>query len=807
MAKEIRELGGSDLRFAVALDGGFTTTKELTAAHDFVGQERAVAALELGLGMRGPGFHLFIHGLTGANKLQTLRDWIAQRVSAAPTPGDWVYVHNFKHPDLPRAIALQSGQGMWFKDKMHKLIETLKEDLPQAFRAEAFEKEKSLLRDKYGSQARELESQLDRLAKEKDFRLQPGPDGNVLLIPIVDGKPLENQEEFARLSQAEQDAIGKRQQELAAEMSRLMQAQRSLRRDMEADVRSVERRFGEQLLSPLLAEIEREVANEKVRTYLAEVREHILDNLEDFKERTTPDIAPFPLPPQASEAFVEYEVNVVVDNGDTSGAPVLIEAVPTHMNLFGTIERVVDRGGRLVTNFTRIKAGALFKAHEGYLIFNLEDAITEPAVWKTLKRTVKSGRIEMETYEPFALFATAGIKPEPIDIDTKVIVVGNQLLYQLLYTADPEFREIFKIEADFRHTMEREPNHMLAYAHWVATLCQEEGLPHFERSGVERLIEFGSRQAGDREKVSASQPDVADLIREAAYWCRADKSQFVAARHVEQALHNRIFRANRIEEELQDMIAQGTLLIDIEGKKVGQVNGLSILDLGGYAFGRPARVTASVGMGQAGIINVERESRLSGSIHDKGMLILAGYLRNRYGQDKPLSLSASLCFEQSYTGIEGDSASSAELYALLSQLSDIPIRQDIAVTGSVNQWGEVQAIGGVNEKVEGFFDVCRIQGLTGYQGTMIPAANIRNLILRPDVIQAVEQGKFHIYPIQTIDEGITILTGTEAGEIDEEGTLNAAVDCRLRQMALALKTFVGKDSRSRLPSHNGEEFL
>lgn len=807
MATEIRELRGSDLHFTVALDGGFSTTQELTAAHDFVGQERAVAALELGLGMRGPGFHLFIHGLTGANKLQTLRDWITQRVSAAPTPGDWVYVHNFKHPDLPRAIALQPGQGMWFKDKMHKLIETLKEDLPQAFRAEAFEKEKSLLRDKYGTQARELESQLDRLAKEKGFRLQPGPGGNVLFIPVVDGKPLENQEEFARLSQAEQDAIGKRQQELASEMTRLMQSQRSLRRDMEADVRSVERRFGEQLLSPLLADIEREVANEKVQIYLAEVREHILDNLEDFKEQTTPDTAPFPVPPQASDAFVDYEVNVVVDNGETAGAPVLIEAVPTHMNLFGTIERVVDRGGRLVTNFTRIKAGALLKAHEGYLIFNLEDAITEPAVWKTLKRTMKSGRIEMETYEPFALFATAGIKPEPIDIDTKVIVVGNQMLYHLLYTADPEFREIFKIEADFRHTMERETNHMLAYAHWVATLCQDEGLPHFERSGVERLIEFGSRQAGDREKVSASQPEVADLIREAAYWCRADKSQFVAARHVEQALDNRIFRANRIEEELRDMIAQGTLLIDIEGRKIGQVNGLSILDLGGYAFGRPARVTASVGMGQAGIINVERESRLSGSIHDKGMLILAGYLRNRYGQDKPLSLSASLCFEQSYTGIEGDSASSAELYALLSQLSDIPIRQDIAVTGSVNQWGEVQAIGGVNEKVEGFFDVCCVQGLTGDQGAMIPAANIRNLILRPDVIQAVEQGKFHIYPIQTIDEGITILTGTEAGEIDQAGTLNAAVDCRLRQMALALKIFVGKDQRSLLPSHNGEEFL
>jgi ATP-dependent Lon protease len=486
---------------------------------------------------------------------------------------------------------------------------------------------------------------------------------------------------------------------------------------------------------------------------------------------------------------LEYEVNVIVDNAETKGAPVLAETSPTYLNLFGTIERVVDRFGHIVTNFTRIRSGSLARAHGGYLIFSLDDAVTEPAVWKVLKRTLKSGRIELETYEPFALFSTSGLKPEPVRIDTKVIVLGSPLLFYLLHSWDEEFREIFKVRADFRRVMELEPNHLHAYAQWVAKICREENLPHFDRDALERIVEFGARQAEDREKILASYAEVADLVREAAFWGRTENGQSVSARHVEKALENRVFRSNRIEEEIRELIAKGTLLIDIEGNKVGQVNGLSVLELGGYAFGRPSRVTASVAMGQAGIVNIERESRLSGSIHDKGMLILAGYLRNRYGQDKPLTISASICFEQSYSGVEGDSASSTELYALLSRLSNITLRQDIAVTGSVNQWGEVQAIGGVNEKIEGFFDVCRVKGLTGKQGVMVPEANVRNLILRPDVIEAVREGRFHVYPIRTIDEGIQLLTGVRAGTPEESGTVNGSVNRRLSELAAGLKAF------------------
>ncbi len=783
------ELTAEQLRFQVAPAPDFRTTAELEPGHDFIGQERARSALELGLGITGSGFHLFVSGLTGAEKLETLRQWIAQHVVQRPTPGDWVYVHNFSHPDEPHAIPLAAGRGRQFKHLMKELVKTLREELPKAFRQEAFDKEKAQLKEKYTAQAQALAQEIEAHAREKGLLIQPGPAGHFLLIPLVNGKPLDP-EEFVKLSEEERTTIENNQRSIAAELETFTAKQQELMRTLAEEVRLVERRFGDALLSPFLATISRAMNSPAVDDYLAQVKTHILDHLDDFKE-VEPSAPPFPVPPFASsqDLFLEYDVNVVVDNAETQGAPVLVETSPTYLNLFGTIERVVDRFGRIVTNFTRIKSGSLLRAHGGYLLFNLEDALTEFGVWKTLKRTLKSGRIEIETYEPFALFATSGLKPEPITIQSKVIVVGSPLLYHLLYMLDEEFREIFKVHADFRPTMELTVQPLLAYGQWVAQLCRQEGLPHCDRSAIERLVEFGARKAEDRHKVSASYAEIADLVREAAYWARQDNSNLVTARHVQTALDKRVFRSNRIEEEIRELITQGTILVDIVGRRVGQVNGLSVLQIGNHSFGRPSRVTASVAMGQAGIINIEREARLSGSIHDKGLLILAGYLRNRYGQDKPLTLSASLCFEQSYSGVEGDSASSTELYALLSRLAELPVRQDLAVTGSVNQWGEVQAIGGVNEKIEGFFDVCRIQGLTGQQGVLIPAANVRHLLLRSDVIDAVRQGQFHIYPIRTIDEGIEILTGVRAGTPDEDGTVNGLVSRRLRDLATGLKAF------------------
>lgn len=811
------ELRAADLRFQLPASASFQTTAELSAGNNFIGQERAEAALELGLGIPSRGFHLFVSGLTGTDKLNALRGWVAQHASQAPTPDDWVYVHNFAHPDQPRAIALPAGQGCRLQSAMHQLVKTLREELPKAFRQEAFDQEKNQLKDKYVTKVQDLHQSLEAQAKEKGFLIQPGPGGNFILIPIIHGKPIEKHEEFTSLPEEEQKVIEHNRNALIKEIADFPSKQQNIMRAMAEDIRLVERRFGEQLLTPLLERVTQELSTSEVaeaaeaaeiKEYLAEVKDHIVDNLDDFKEseQAESNLPFFPAGfARERDPFLEYEVNVVVDNSATTGAPVLVESSPTYLNVFGTIERVVDRNGRVVTNFTRIKSGSLLRAHGGYLIFSLEDAITESAVWKTLKRTLKSGRIEMETYEPFALFSTSGLKPEPVEIQVKVVVVGSPFLYHLLYSLDDEFRDIFKIHADFRQAMELDSPHVLAYGQWVAQLCQQEGLPHFDRSGVERLVEFGARKAGDREKVSASHAEIADLTRETAYWARKDNAQIVSARHVEQALQSRTFRSNRIEEEIRELITQGTILVDIDGRKVGQVNGLAVLQLGAYAFGRPSRVTASVAMGQAGIVNIERESKLSGSSHDKGLLILSGYLRNRYGQDKPLALSASLCFEQSYSGIDGDSASSTELYALLSRLADLPVRQDLAVTGSVNQWGEVQAIGGANEKIEGFFDVCRVSGLTGQQGVMIPAANVRNLILRADVIEAIEQGQFHIYPIRTIDAGIALLSGVAAGTTTEEGSVNMRVNQRLQELAAGLKAFAPGSNHTTSTDQNADQ--
>jgi ATP-dependent Lon protease len=795
-ARPIRELNADELRFSSNLTGDFTSTRDLTRATEFVGQERALAALELGLGIGSNGYNIFVSGLTGAEKLETVRRWVAERAASSATPGDWVYVHNFKQPDAPRAIYLKPGEGKRLGEMMHDLIKTLREELPKAFRQEAFDKEKSSLTEKYNNRAQELNAQFAALARERGFQLQTSGRGHIYFAPVVDGKPLQRPQDFAALPEEQRREVEKRQQELSLEMERLARKQQEIVREMEEDIHAIEQRFCESLLAPIVQRIEYELANDEVNLYLAEVRNQVLNNLDDFKEApATPFAMPFMPAPRERDPYLEYEVNIVVDNAQTNGAPIIVESAPTYLNLFGTIERVVDRFGRVVTNFTRIKSGSFLRAHGGYVIFSLEDAITEPAVWKVLKRTLRSGRIEMETYEPFALFSASGLKPEPVKVNTKVIVVGSPFLYHLLYAWDDEFHEMFKIRADFNPVMRRDQEHQLAYAQWVGNLCNEEGLPHFDPSGVDRLIEFGVRQAGDRDKVLASYAAIADLVREAAFWARKEDRQLVSARHVEKALERRVFRSNRIEENIRELITNGTILVDIAGKKVGQVNGLSVMEIGGYAFGRPSRVTASVGMGQAGIINIERESHLSGSIHDKGMLILAGYLRNRFGQSHPLALSASLCFEQSYSGVEGDSASSTELYALLSRLTDIPLRQDIAVTGSVNQWGEVQAIGGVNEKIEGFYDVCRVVGLTGAQGVLIPEANVRHLVLRRDVIDAVARGQFHIYAVRTIDEGLDLLTGSPAASPGME-SINVAAARRLKELAVGLKDFT-------VPSQDG----
>jgi len=474
---------------------------------------------------------------------------------------------------------------------------------------------------------------------------------------------------------------------------------------------------------------------------------------------------------------------VLVDNSGRRGAPVICEDAPTYRNLFGTIERWLDPMGRSATNFTRIIPGSFLRAHGGFLVFDLEDAVVEPGVWKTLKRTLKTGRMTPETYEPFPFFSVSGLKPKPIEVHAKLAVLGGRYLYNLLYFYDSEFAELFKVKAEIRPVIDADREAARRYAARVGAMVRRENLAPFDGDAIKRVVEFGMRLAGDRDRVASSLEPIDDLVRESAYFAQADSAPRTTPEHVHRALVQRVMRLNFIEEEIRRLIANGTLVVHLDGTSVGQINGLAVLDVGGYAFGRPSRVTVSAGVGQAGVINIEREARLSGSTHDKGIMILSGFLRGRFGQQRAVTMSASVCFEQSYSGIDGDSASSTELYGLLSALSGLPLRQDLAVTGSVDQYGNVQAIGGANEKIEGFFRVCKTVGLTGRQGVLLPRTNLRNLMLDSETVQAVENGLFHVYPVETIDQGIEILTGVRAGTLDQPGTINYLVAQRLREMS------------------------
>jgi ATP-dependent Lon protease len=600
-------------------------------------------------------------------------------------------------------------------------------------------------------------------------------------------------EDAEALTPQERQKIESDQQALLEAAQSLVQRQQEIERQLSADVRQVERAFADRLISPLLSEIADRYASDKLRAWLERLKAHFLLNLDRFRRRAdrfVQQLEPLfgePALADLQERFFEYQVNLVVDNSQLKHAPVVVEAAPNYRNLFGTIERVVDRFGRVVTNFTRIKAGSLLQANGGYLVFDILDALAEPYVWKELKRTLKRGSSEIEIYDPFALFTISGLKPQPIPLNIKLVVVGSPLLYHLLYLHDDEFREIFRIKADFETQIAPDLQAGQLYGQLVRKLSDREGLRPFDAAAVAELVRSAARLAEYKDKLTAEFSRICDLAREADFWAAEDRSARVTQAHVRKALAEQVYRSDLVACRIRELIADGTLLVDLQGAAVGQVNGLAVADLGDYAFAWPSRVTASVGVGTAGLINIERESHLSSSTFDKGMLILEGYLRNKYGRKRPLALTASLAMEQSYGGVEGDSASVAELLALLSAIAGVPLRQDVAMTGSINQWGRVQAIAAVNQKIEGFFDICRQLGLTGKQGVCIPAANVRNLVLRQDVVEAVEQGQFHVWPIENVDQALALASGLPAGDIAEEGSFHGRIARRLRQMSALLR--------------------
>ena len=782
------------------------TTEAIEPCQEIIGQERALEAIRVGLEIQSIGYNIFVTGLAGTGRFTTIKAAFEEMDVKGKIPNDLCYVNNFKNPDMPHMLSLPAGQGNGFKKEMETLIETLKKKVPLIFENENYLNKKKELVEGFRNRQAEMFREFEKKVNKEGFALvqiQMGPYSRPGIFPMVEGNPvnieqLETMVEENKFSREELERIKGKQAEMVNALEDIFKETRKSEKEIKDELSALDTEMISPAVKDSITDIKERFNYEKIHHYLDDVQEDIVANFHRFKEKE--ESSPSPIPglvlPQPVDTFAEYQVNVLVDNSEIKGAPIIVEMTPNYRNLFGTIERVVDRSGVWKTDFTHIKAGSFLRANGGYLVFNALDGLVEPGVWPALKRTLKNQVMEVQTYDPFYFFATTALKPEPFECNTKVIMIGDTHLYHLLFNQDDDFKKIFKIKADFDSVTGKDEDKVRQYASFIRKVCDEEKLRPFDRTGVAAVVEHGVRIAGRQKKLSTRFHLIADLLREANYWAGKDGSPVVKEAHVDKAIEKRAYRLNLVEEKIQEMIDDGTILIDSDGMVAGQVNGLSVYNLGDYAFGKPSRITVKTSLGKAGIINIEREVEMSGPIHNKGVYILSGYLRDRYAQDKPITMSASICFEQSYSGVEGDSASSTELYGLLSSLSGLPLRQDIAVTGSVNQKGEVQPIGGVNEKIEGFFEVCKAKGLTGKQGVMIPHLNIDDLMLRKDVVQAVQEGKFHVYPVKTIDQGIAILTGVEAGERLEdgrfkEGTVNGLVDRKLQELGKKIKEYEG----------------
>ncbi len=780
----------------------FESTAELTPLSEIIGQQRALEAFRFGININKPGYNVFVTGAAGSGRMSTVKKLLEEMVAHDHVPDDLCYVNSFKNPERPVLLRLKGGTGAALRESVHDLIETLRKQIPQLFESQEYIASKKEVMETYERKANGFLKGLDQKVREEGFsmvHIQMGQFRRPELMPIVDGNPvpieqLEAMVEKGRFPKAEYEALQAKYTALRGQIDQIFLEVRDLQKEVQEKIEQMDRATFMKTAFDLAAPITARFNQEAIRSYLDEMLNDMAANLKIFEPQAQGQAAGMLAFMPEVNHFQPYQVNLLVDNSDQKGPPVVIEAYPTYRNIFGSIERVVDRTGVWRTDFSKIKAGSLLKANGGALVFNLLDAIVEPGVWQSLKRALKSEKLEIQTYDPFYLFTTTSLKPEAIALDVKVVLISDNYLYQLLLTYDEDLPKIFKVRADFDTAMPKTDDSIRQFAEFVRMVSDEEKLKPFDRSAVAALVEQAVRMTGRQEKISTSFPAIRDLILEADFWATQDTDQITRDRHVDRAIEARIYRSNLVEEHIQEMIDRGTLMIDVSGEIVGQVNGLAVYALGDYMFGKPSRITATTAMGRAGIINIEREADMSGSTHNKGVLILSGYLRKKFAQDKPLSVSASIAFEQSYSGVDGDSASSTEIYALLSSLAEAPIRQDIAVTGSVNQKGEIQPIGGVNQKIEGFFDCCRSRGLTGAQGVMIPESNVKDLMLRKDVLAAVQAGRFHVYAVSTIDQGIEILTGRPAGAKQADGTypeesINGRVDRKLAQLAEGLKGF------------------
>jgi lon-related putative ATP-dependent protease len=773
----------------------FNTTEDLEDIQETIGQPRAVEAVRFGIGIQQNGYNIYAMGASGMGKRSLILRFFEEQAKQQPTPNDWCYVYNFDQPHRPNAISLPPGKGIEFQKDMERFVEDLRSSVSAAFESDDYRARRQVIeQEAQESQEKSLE-QLQQQAQAQNIAMVRTPNG-LVFAPMRDGEVL-SPEEFRNLPQDAREKMEANLESFQKELQKILQQVPAIQRQIRDHIQELNQEVTRYAVGGLITELKEKFTEiPELLQFLDTVHKDVVENARNFISDDSSENLPDSLAAAVAarsqmqqEAFLHrYQVNLVVDHHASEGAPVVYEDNPTLQNVIGRVEHMAQMGA-LFTDFTLIKSGALHAANEGYLVLDARKVLQQPYTWEAMKRSLQSRQIRVESVEQMlSLISTVSLEPEPIPLNVKIALLGDRELYYLLSSMDPDFNELFKVLADFDEQMDRSDDNQIRYARVIARMVRENQLLPFNRQAVARVIEHSARLVEDSQKLYTGFREIANLLREASYWAQQNGSTLVNAQDVQKAIDMQIYRADRLRERIQETILRGIYLIDTQGAKVGQVNGLSVIQLGGFSFGRPSRITASLRLGKGDLVNIEREVDLSGPIHSKGVLILAGLLGDLYAHERPLSLSASLVFEQSYGEVDGDSASSAELYVLLSAIAGIPIKQSFAVTGSINQHGEIQAIGGANEKIEGFFDICKARGLSGDQGVLIPATNVENLMLRQDVIDAVEAGKFFVFPVQNFNQGIEILTGVPAGEPDAQGqypleTVNGRVMARLQELA------------------------
>lgn len=744
----------------------FETTDDLESLDGIIGQERAAQAMNFGLKMKAKGYNIYVAGLSGTGR-SSYTDALVQKIAQGKKENkDYVYVYNFKLKDEPRSISFEAGKARVFRDEVTEMVDKLYEEIPKTFMSREYDAKSTDLGKKYEKMGDDLLKELNDIAGKKNFFFQQGNKG-LISIPLKEDGSMMTDEEYNALSEEDFNSLKEKSQELSTEVAEFMNKMRSLEQNLRNKLSELDKKTGDRSISFYMEELlEKYQDNEKVIEYFQDMKEDMIENINRFKLNQKAPVGAFSVQKEDPKKFLErYRVNLFIDNALRDAAPIIYESNPTYYNLVGMTE-YKNEMGFLTTNFMDIKPGALHKANGGFLILNVRELFSEPFAWEALKRSLKTERLTIENLnKQYGYVVTASLKPEPIPMNLKVILIGDYYTYSVLFAYDEDFRKLFRIVADFDTQMDLDQENVLKFARSIKTQCESKGLKPFTREAVKRILYYSARLAEHSEKLSSRYNLLVEILYEADALSDIQAS-FVTEKDVQRAIDAKRYRNDMYEQKLNELYEDGTLLIDIEGEKIGQINGLAVMETGEYSFGKPARITASSYKGESGIINVEREVKRSGATHDKGVLILSGYIGNRYAKNQALSVNTSITFEQNYSGIDGDSASSTELYVILSSIGQIPIKQYIAVTGSISQKGEIQPIGGVNEKIEGFFDICKMKGLTGRQGVIIPHQNEKNLVLKDEVVEAVRSGVFHIYSIKSVEEGLEILTGYTMKTID-----------------------------------------